>query len=197
VRISITSPHLFIPGSNPVENAETLKVWLEALIDTNRVYLDFHPETPPLYKAGVHYARTDDWDPIAVLFRPGYHGTDLPWCRVPKHYGVFGDCKSLSAARIAQLRKAGKVAKPQFRYDEKPILAPPGSYNRDEGVWTAEGRCVVPDGMLAPDNRRIIGADGKLKTRLVYHILVQTGINSYEDPSKLCGMTDNEWAYMT
>ena len=145
-----------------MENAETLNVWLEALVDTNLIYLRHHRDTPALYKAGVHYARTDDWDPIPRLYEVGYHGTDSPDSRVPRHFGIFGDCKSLSCARVAELRMKGKVAKPVFRFAEKPFTA----------------------------------ANGQQGTRMLYHILVQTGIQSYEDPSKECGMTDNEWSYM-
>jgi hypothetical protein len=178
-----------------VENGETLKVWLEALIDTNRVFLRNHPDTPKLYDSGVFYARTEDWDPIPVLYSEGYHGTDLPWCRVKRMYGKFGDCKSLACARIAELREAGKVAKVNHRFAEKPIIAPQGSWQDGNNVFTDDGRPVSQNAILLPD-RTITDLQGNPKTRFVYHILVQTGLNDFEDPSKLCGMTDNELAYL-
>ena len=196
MRICITASHLFIPGSPPVENAETLNVWLEALIGTNRVFLSHHPRTPKLYDAGVIYARTDDWESIPDLYRESYHGTDRPECRVPKRYGRFGDCKSLACARIAELRAAGKQAKPNFRFDIKPIIAPRGSLILPNGsIVSPNGAILSADGSIAA-NGIVLDPSGRPRERLLYHILVQTGMNEYEDPSKVCGMTDNEWAYM-
>lgn len=49
------------------------------------------------------YARTQVWEPIPALYKRGY-----------------GDCKSLTAALIAQYRLAGKKARPVFRFVPRP-----------------------------------------------------------------------------
>lgn len=181
-----------------MENAETLRVWLEALIGTNRVFLEHHPKTKPLYSAGVKYARTDDWEPIPCLYAKGYHGTDRYDSSVVKRYGVFGDCKSLACARVAELHAQGKYAEPSFRFDIKPITAPHGSLISSDGrIIAPDGRVVAPYGTIGR-NGVVLGRDGEPKTRLMYHILVRISEipEKYEDPSKVCGMTDNEWSYM-
>jgi len=101
VLISYHLPNLFIPGSSPEENARVLKVLLECLVAIDRIHLQEHPETPLLMdpRFGVHYGRTDEWMTIPSLYLAGY-----------------GDCKSLAAMRIAELRHQGKVAKPEFRF---------------------------------------------------------------------------------
>lgn len=136
--ISYHLPTLFIPGSSPVENAEVLQALEEALIAIDMIHMRHHPQTPELIdpRFGVRYGRTEEWQTIPALYLAGY-----------------GDCKSLTAMRCAQLRVKGKVAKPVFRF--------------------------------RANNRG--GTD--------YHILVQTGVNTFQDPSKECGMTDNEWAH--
>ncbi len=178
-----------------MENAETLRVWLEALIGTNLVYLD-HNSAPLLYKSGVVYARTDDWEPIGDLFAETYHGTDRPDSTVPKRFGRFGDCKSLACARIAELRRAGKEALPSFRFRVDPVKAPPGTLRATDGRWiTPDGRVLAIDGTIRPDGV-LLAPDGSVRERIMFHILVQTGLDKYEDPSKVCGMTDSEWSYM-
>ncbi len=132
--IALQLPHVFLPGSSPVENAEVLQILVETLISIDRIYLRQRKgKIGPLYKAGIRYQLTDDWMPTPSLYYAGY-----------------GDCKSLTAARIAELREDGRVAKPVFRFS--------------------------PDGMM-------------------YHILIMTGVNSFEDPSKACGMDASEWSY--
>lgn len=179
-----------------MENAETLQVWLEALIGTNLVHLNHHPDTKPLYDSGVVYGRTDDWEPFACLYMNGYHGTDRPDSRVVKRFGVFGDCKSLACARIAELRVKGKTVKPVFRHQMQPVKAPPGTLIAQDGrIIAPDGRVIALDGSIRSDGT-VLAPDGKVRQRMLYHILVQTGLDTYEDPSKICGMTDNEWSYM-
>jgi len=102
VRITVSMPHVFHPGSTPVENARALRVMLECLIQLNLAFLKDHSALP-LYKAGVVYGRTQVWDTIPSLYARGY-----------------GDCKSLSAALIAQYRHRGIAAQPVFRWTERP-----------------------------------------------------------------------------
>ena len=134
--VAIQLPHVFLPGSSPEENADVLRTLVEALVAIDRIYLRARRDRqlPTLYQAGVRYARTEDWLPTPVLY----------WQR-------YGDCKSLAAARIAELRESGKVAKPAFRFLPRP------------------------DGVM-------------------YHILVQTSAGGFEDPSKICGMPEDEWS---
>ena len=54
---------------------------------------------PPLYHSGVRYDRTTVWDTTPALYARRY-----------------GDCKTLAAARIAELRRAGYFAEPTFRW---------------------------------------------------------------------------------
>lgn len=129
---------LFSAGSSPDQNADALRVMLEALVAIDSIYLRYHPNTPLLASPefGVVYGRTNDWLNIPAMKERGH-----------------ADCKSLTAMRVAQHRRAGRVAMPVFRFRQN----------------------------------RFGGTD--------YHILVQTGVNRFEDPSKELGMCDNEWSY--
>lgn len=91
-------PHVFHPKARKVENARALRVMLECLIALDRAYLLDH-SVRPLYRAGVIYGRTRPWLTIPALYARGY-----------------GDCKSLSAALIAEYREAGIPCKPVFRW---------------------------------------------------------------------------------
>ncbi len=98
MHIRFNMPHVFFPGAPTVENAEALRILLDCLINLNRVYLRSH-SAPALYQSGVRYGRTRLWEPIPALYARGY-----------------GDCKSLSAAFIAQAREKGYHADPVFRW---------------------------------------------------------------------------------
>jgi hypothetical protein len=86
--------HAFYPGADKTLNARTLRVLMRNLIELNLVYLEEAPRldivVPPLYASGVVYDRTNWWEPIAALYERG-----------------FGDCKSLTAAWVAQQRMRG------------------------------------------------------------------------------------------
>lgn len=99
--IEFNLPHVFEPGSSRVENARALAALLRCLVDLNLAYLEDHPDTAPLYQSGVYYDRTTWWEPIPALYARG-----------------FGDCKSLSAARIAELRRAKQPCRAVFRWHE-------------------------------------------------------------------------------
>lgn len=115
--ISFDMPFVFHPGTNQVENARALKVSLEYLIALNRIFLAGHA-VPDLYRSGVVYGRTQVWDTIPALYAKRY-----------------GDCKSLSAALIAQMRQAGLVADPVFRW----VREPDGTVNYHILVQTPHG----------------------------------------------------------
>lgn len=103
MQITFNLPHVFHPGSSPEENAAVLIALMEGLIAINTAYLQKHPSTPALYRSGVRYVRTLWWEPIPALYE-----------------SKAGDCKSLSAALIAEYRRAGKPAKVAFRWIKKP-----------------------------------------------------------------------------
>jgi hypothetical protein len=67
---------------------------VEVLITADRGYLRDYPNTPALYQAGVRYFfNRDRWQ-------------DIPACLARR----TGDCKDLSAWRIAELREHGEAA---------------------------------------------------------------------------------------
>jgi hypothetical protein len=98
MRIAYNLPYVFRPGASPTENAQVLRIMLDCLISLNQAYLQNHT-VPDLYQSGVIYGRTRIWDPIPALYARGY-----------------GDCKSVSAALIAQYRKKGIDCAPVFRW---------------------------------------------------------------------------------
>ena len=91
-------PHVFKPGSDDEDNAQCLRAMLEALVMANMVYLRRFPRTPRLYQSGVRYARTTVWMSIPALYE-----------------ARGGDCKSLTAALVAEERVRGREARPVFR----------------------------------------------------------------------------------
>ncbi len=100
-----TLPHVFYPGADPDENAYALRCLLDCLTALNVSYLTYGAKRiiPPLYDSGVYYERTVIWDTIPGLYRRGY-----------------GDCKSLTAALLAQYTKQGIECAPVFRFRERP-----------------------------------------------------------------------------
>ncbi len=138
MQITFNLPHAGNPGSTARVNAPVVRALLDALIEINLDYLRLHPHTRPLYRSGVRYGRTRTWDEIPAMYSLG-----------------FGDCKSLSAALIAERRLRGVKVYPSFR-------------------WA----------------RRTPGPDGIMD----FHILVQTGPSTFEDPSRILGMGANEFA---
>lgn len=91
-------PKAFIVGSDPTVNALTLRALLECLIAIDLAFIRNHAASP-LYDAGVVYGRTTEWDAIPMLYHRRY-----------------GDCKSLTAALVAQYRASGIDAEPVFRF---------------------------------------------------------------------------------
>lgn len=92
------------PDASDEDNAEILRLALEFLIACNMRYLySFRSQVPTLYNSGVTYDRTTVWDSIPDLYAR-----------------QRGDCKSLTAARVAELRAAGREAIPVFRFAQNP-----------------------------------------------------------------------------
>jgi hypothetical protein len=94
---------VFYPGSDKLLNARTLRCLLDGLININRVYLEESKRldyaVPLLYQSGVVYDRTTWWESIPAL-----------------HARTYGDCKSLTAAWIAEQRMRGIQCRPTFRF---------------------------------------------------------------------------------
>lgn len=87
--------------SSAIKNAKALEALLMLLTEINCYYLRTRPPVAPLYNAGVYYSRTTVWDSIPALYMRGY-----------------GDCKSLTAARVAELLTHGySRVRPVFRFD--------------------------------------------------------------------------------
>lgn len=95
---TIDIPHVFRPGASDEDNAMVLRALLEALVMTNMVFLRRNPKTARLYQSGVRYGRTTTWLAIPALYA-----------------ARRGDCKSLTAAYVAEERVAGRQASPVFR----------------------------------------------------------------------------------
>ena len=100
MEITFDLPHVFHPEASQVENALVLNKLLEMLIAVNLDYLRFH-SVPTLYRSGVRYAKTQKWLSIPALYRDG-----------------LGDCKSLTAALVAEYRNNRVFANPVFRFIE-------------------------------------------------------------------------------
>ena len=91
----------FHPRASMVENAAALRALLDCLIELDSICLESCPTLPHLYDSGVFYhlmPSASAWETTPTLYRRR-----------------FGDCKSLVAARIAELRHDGCTAIPVFR----------------------------------------------------------------------------------
>lgn len=139
MRIPLYCGAVFHPGSPDEDDARALQCLMECLIEINLIYLKRY-RTPQIEQSGLKYVRTEEWDSIPDLLNKG-----------------FGDCKSLTAFDVAQIRNSGNNAKPVFRMAVNPtnarkefhILTQTGSgfrdmskffgmhqYNAQRGLWT-------------------------------------------------------------
>lgn len=134
MQIEFNLPHVFSAGSNPEENAHALMALLDCLTSLDQAYL-MHNAAPTLYRSGVVYGRTRIWETIPAVIARGY-----------------GDCKSLTAWRVAELRAQGVSCSPVFRWNPRK------------------------------SNPQVLD----------FHILVALADGSFEDPSKVLGMGQNE-----
>jgi hypothetical protein len=178
----------FYPGSDPELNAVALKALLDALIALNRAYLRtasrYGKRIPTLYNSGVRYGRApagtlDTWDSIPDLYNKGY-----------------GDCKSLTAAFVAQARELGHDCEPTFRYTYRTLPKELLStwYSKLQMVRDRFGADSVPykallklnDGGL--DYHILVLTDGTMPQALTYSPPGTLWI----DPSKKLGMGKNE-----
>lgn len=109
--ISYNMSHAFYPGSDKLVNARTLRASMDYMVTLNRIFLEelnrrgaVPLKYRDLYQSGIVYDRTVWWEPIPALVTRGY-----------------GDCKSLSAAWIAQAQLFRRQAsRPVFRFVDNP-----------------------------------------------------------------------------
>ncbi len=124
-------PFAFFDGASDEVNAGCLRALLDCLIDFNILlykrmesqpagFARRSPAITPLYDCPVYYRRTQVWDAIPAMYTLGY-----------------GDCKSLTAALIAEYRMRGVQCVPEFRFD--PPKTPGGTMLFHILVRTLEG----------------------------------------------------------
>lgn len=92
----------FHPRALKATNAKALQALLECLVELNIICYDSCPYLPGLYNTPVFYHLMPThaaWETAPTLYRRGH-----------------GDCKSLVAARVAEIRRTGGVAIPVFRH---------------------------------------------------------------------------------
>jgi hypothetical protein len=98
--IVFTVVNAFDKRSLATKNAIALEALMTCLTELDMLFLQCRPNTPFLYDTPVYYERTIVWDTIPALYARG-----------------FGDCKSLAACRVAELRRIGIPCRPVFRFD--------------------------------------------------------------------------------
>lgn len=154
MHITFNVPHVFNVRASDVDNARALEAFLGCLVNLNIKHLQLHPEHE-LYKSGTRYGRTKLWEPIPALYKR-----------------KLGDCKSLTAARIAELRLKGIKCMPVFRFH------PRGNGMKDFHILV----------MFPTYNEA-------LKAHAYGADIQRTDLGAYfEDPSKKLGMGTNEVA---
>jgi hypothetical protein len=129
LEITFDFPHVFEPEASQVENALVLNKLLEMMIAVNLDYLRYH-SVPPLYRSGVRYAKTRVWLPIPALYRDG-----------------LGDCKSLTAALVAEYRSQRLYANPVFRFIE----------NKNKGPGVLDFHILVQTSTGFEDPSKVLG----------------------------------------
>lgn len=141
MRIGYDLGFVFHPGASDEENAEVLRLSLDYLINVNRVWRRNRRSAPALYDSGVRYDRTQVWDSTPDLYARTY-----------------GDCKSLTATRIAELREDGIPASPCFRHLH---LRDPNTGKQ----WTEYHILVQLEGVRSGlfGGRKIVAEDPSLK----------------------------------
>lgn len=136
MQITLDVPHVFYKDSPSEEDGQALRVLLNALIELDVAYLRTN-SVPSLHRSGVVYRRTKVFDTIPALYARG-----------------FGDCKSLTAARVAELRAAGANAEPVFRW-----------IRRDDGGKNFHILVQTDDGFEDPSRDLGMGRDENAQLR--------------------------------
>lgn len=92
------------------------------MVAINLAYLRHHT-APGLYQSGVVYGRTTIWEPTPALYLPNKHR--MPGSIYYQPFGSSkgekrGDCKSLSAALVAEMLLKEIPVRPVFRFAIRP-----------------------------------------------------------------------------
>lgn len=98
---------LFVSEAQRPASERILRLLLEALTQSNELYLAHNPGTPSLYRSGVRYQREpagqEQWLSIPALYAQGH-----------------GDCEDLAAARCAEIRLGGGSCALDFYWRKLP-----------------------------------------------------------------------------
>ena len=138
--VSFSLPHVFHSGSDKLLNARTLRAMMDYMVTVNRIFLEESKRLDyaarylrPLYRSGVVYDRTQVWECIPALYSRGH-----------------GDCKSLSAAWIAQTAFYRKIpSRPVFRF-----------VDNDDGTTDYQILVELPNGSFEDPSKVLgMGAD--------------------------------------
>jgi len=101
--IIVSIPLFQADDKNDADASIRALLWLlEVLTQVNQAYLHSHPDTLPLYQAGIRYQPeegTEEWQDIPTNIERGY-----------------GDCEDLAAHITAELRNQGIPNKPYLRW---------------------------------------------------------------------------------
>lgn len=121
MEIKYNVTYAFHEGADPLVNAIYLRALLDAMVEINIGVMRNTPKLfPPLYKSGVVYKRTYVWEPIPELYLPNKQPIprDEPFFEPVGVSGGAkgGDCKSLTAALVAQYMLSGVRCQPVFRW---------------------------------------------------------------------------------
>lgn len=140
MQITFNIPEAFYPGSDKVQDARALKALVGLLVELNVTYLlteqrRGHP-VPRLYASGVHYDRTVWWETIPALYQRTY-----------------GDCKSLTAAFVAEMLVRKRPCRPVFRWIERP-----------NGLKDYHILVGLPDGTFEDPSKRLGMPDNEVRT---------------------------------
>lgn len=123
-------------------NSRTRLLWLlEALAQIDRVYLEIHPEIPPLYETGVVY-RPEKGE----IFRDVYHILE----------DGCGDCDCLSSWRVAELRIAGVNAHSYIKW------------RKEIDRWVYHALVWLPGGRIEDPSLALGMGGGKIVKRPIY-----------------------------
>lgn len=130
MRRIVFNGHLFTSEASRPGSEVILRFLLEGLTRANQLYLDEHPNTPPLYASGVRYQPEpygeEDWDGIQIVIQRGW-----------------GDCEDLACWRSAELRRAGIHCHPDFYISKREPLQI--TYHIVVRIITPDGRHIIED----------------------------------------------------
>lgn len=133
--------HLFDSIRDRNNSRKRLLWLLEALAQIDRVYLEIHPEIPPLYESGVVYKMEK-----GEVFRDIKHIMD----------NGGGDCDCLSCWRVAELQQIGIKARPYIKW-------------RKEGKnWIYHALVWLPNGYIEDPSLALGMGGGKILRRPIY-----------------------------